>query len=104
MPRAAPYYVYLLRCSDTTLYAGIARDVKARVAQHENGTGAKYTRGRGPFVVLAKVKCANRSAASKLEAAVKARPKGQKLAFLRAHATAKRQVGRAVPDKRAANR
>lgn len=42
-------YVYLLECGDGSLYAGIAADVRKRLAQHEQGKGAKYTRGRGPL-------------------------------------------------------
>ncbi|HET8715147.1 MAG TPA: GIY-YIG nuclease family protein [Holophagaceae bacterium] len=44
--------VYLLRCGDGTLYCGIARDAEARLAQHQAGKGAKYTRGRGPLKLV----------------------------------------------------
>ena len=45
--------VYLVRCSDGSLYTGYARDVLARVAVHNAGTGAKYTRARRPVVLAA---------------------------------------------------
>ncbi len=48
-PRA---YVYIVRCRDGTLYIGTARDVPKRLAQHDAGTGAKYTRSRGPVKLL----------------------------------------------------
>lgn len=48
-PRA---YVYIVRCRDGTLYIGTARDVAKRLAQHDAGTGAKYTRSRGPVKLL----------------------------------------------------
>jgi putative endonuclease len=47
-----PWYVYILQCSDRTLYTGIAKDLKKRLAQHNNGTGAKYTRGRAPVELV----------------------------------------------------
>jgi putative endonuclease len=47
-----PWYVYILQCSDRTLYTGIAKDLEKRLAQHNNGTGAKYTRGRVPVELV----------------------------------------------------
>lgn len=44
--------VYILRCADQTLYTGIAKDLFRRIAQHNNGTGAKYTRGRTPVKLV----------------------------------------------------
>lgn len=48
-PRA---YVYIVRCRDGTLYIGTARDIAQRLAQHDAGKGAKYTRSRGPVKLL----------------------------------------------------
>lgn len=48
-PRA---YVYIVRCRDSTLYIGTARNVAKRLAQHDAGQGAKYTRSRGPVKLL----------------------------------------------------
>lgn len=48
-PRA---YVYIVRCSDGTLYIGTARDIAQRLALHDAGKGAKYTRSRGPVKLL----------------------------------------------------
>ena len=45
-------YVYILRCSDGTLYCGWTTDLEHRVAVHKNGTGAKYTRGRRPVELV----------------------------------------------------
>ncbi len=47
----ARWTVYLLRCADGSLYAGIARDLDARVDAHNKGRGAKYTRARLPVTV-----------------------------------------------------
>jgi putative endonuclease len=41
-------FVYILRCADRTLYIGTAKDLLARVAKHNTGKGAKYTRPRRP--------------------------------------------------------
>lgn len=46
-PREKRYWVYILRCADGTLYTGITNDVPRRLAAHNSGRGAKYTRGRG---------------------------------------------------------
>ena len=45
-------YVYIVRCRDGTLYIGTARDIAQRLAQHDAGKGAKYTRSRGPVKLL----------------------------------------------------
>lgn len=71
MPAAASWSVYLARCADGTLYCGIARDVAARIAQHDAGTGAKYTRSRGPLAVLLVRRCRDKGAALRLEHAIK---------------------------------
>jgi len=42
------HYVYILRCADDTLYTGYTTDPERRVAEHNAGKGAKYTRGRTP--------------------------------------------------------
>ena len=44
--------VYILRCADGTLYTGITNDLSRRIAEHESGQGAKYTKGRGPFQLV----------------------------------------------------
>lgn len=42
------HHVYIVECSDGSLYTGYTTDVERRVAEHNAGTGAKYTRGRTP--------------------------------------------------------
>ena len=46
------HYVYVLRCGDDTLYTGYTTDVERRVAEHDAGEGAKYTRGRTPVELV----------------------------------------------------
>lgn len=77
-PHIEPWFVYLARCADGTLYCGVAKDVAARLAQHDAGKGARYTRGRGPLALLAKRRCASRGEALRLELAVKALPREEK--------------------------
>ena len=45
--------MYVIECADGSLYTGYSPDVQARFATHQAGTGAKYTRGRGPLTLLA---------------------------------------------------
>jgi predicted GIY-YIG superfamily endonuclease len=68
--------LYVLRCGDGSLYTGIALDVSTRLAQHRDGKGARYTRGRGPLAVLQQTRCRDRSVALRAEHAFKqlARP------------------------------
>ena len=65
------WIVYILECSDQTLYTGITNDLERRLAAHENGTGAKYLRGRGPLVLIHTEAHPDRAAASRREAAIK---------------------------------
>jgi len=78
-----PWFVYLLRCGDGTLYCGIALDVDVRVAMHRTGKGARYTRGRGPLMLVYAEVCANRSSALRRERAIKALPRTAKLELIR---------------------
>jgi putative endonuclease len=76
------WYVYLARCADGTLYCGIARDVAARIAEHDAGKGAKYTRGRGPLSVLVVRRCRDKGRALRIEHAVKQLTRGEKQALV----------------------
>lgn len=73
-----PWYLYILRCGDGSLYTGITTDVEARLAQHRAGKGAKYTRGRGPLEVVYTEECGDHSAALKRELEIKAMPLARK--------------------------
>ena len=73
--------VYLLRCGDGTLYCGIALDVAARLTQHQAGTGAKYTRGRGPLELVYTEACGSKAEALRRERAIKRMPRTLKLSL-----------------------
>ena len=77
------WVVYILECADGTLYTGITNDLEKRIAAHEDGTGAKYTKGRGPFTLLYREECENRSAASKRELAIKKLSRAEKISLYR---------------------
>ena len=74
--------LYIRRCSDGSLYTGITVDVEARFAQHSSGTGAKYTRGRGPLELVYVEQCRDHSHALKREYQVKSLSKNDKLALI----------------------
>jgi putative endonuclease len=74
--------VYLIRCGDGTLYAGITNDLRKRLAAHQAGRGARYTRGRGPLTVVHVERKRSRSSALKREAALKRLDRRAKLALL----------------------
>ncbi|HEY9100918.1 GIY-YIG nuclease family protein [Chitinimonas sp.] len=82
MANDSGWYVYLLRCADDSLYCGITTDLTKRLAVHNAGKGARYTRVRLPVVLAWSEVCADRSAASKREAAIKKLPRSAKLALL----------------------
>ena len=63
--------MYIVRCHDGSLYTGIARNVPERIAAHNAGRGARYTRGRGPLTLCAKRRCLNQGDALRLEWAIK---------------------------------
>jgi putative endonuclease len=78
----ARWWVYVARCADDTLYCGIALDVAERIAAHDAGTGAKYTAGRGPLVVVLSRRCADKGFALRLEHAIKQLPRREKEALV----------------------
>lgn len=73
---------YLLRCADDTLYCGITNDIEKRLAAHNAGEGAKYTRGRIPVSVVYSENCADKSAALKREIQIKRMSRAAKEAML----------------------
>ena len=65
------WYVYILRCSDGSLYTGISPDVEARLEAHRTGKGARYTRGRGPFELVYRESAGTQTEATRRERAIK---------------------------------
>lgn len=75
--------LYVVECSDGTLYTGISTDVDKRIRAHNLGKGAKYTQGRCPVMLLMSWQIGSRSDASKAELNFKKNTRSQKLTLLR---------------------
>ena len=76
------YTVYILKCSDNSLYTGIATNLESRLETHQEGKGSKYVRVRLPFKVVFREKHKNRSEATKREMAIKKMSREKKLALI----------------------
>jgi putative endonuclease len=93
-----PYFVYLLRCADGTLYTGWTTDLVARERAHNDGRGAKCTAGRRPVRIVHSEPHESRSAAQKRESQLKRWTREKKEALVAGdagalHQLAKRQQG-----------
>ncbi|GEC91011.1 hypothetical protein BBR01nite_33420 [Brevibacillus brevis] len=71
IPSSKSHYVYILSCADGTLYTGYTTELIRRLAAHNEGKGAKYTRGRGPVELLYWEEGADRSWGLKREESIK---------------------------------
>lgn len=81
------WFIYILECSDGTLYTGVSTDPDRRVYEHNHTSkGAKYTRGRRPVKLLWAKACRDRSNAQGLEAKIKTLNRDQKLAYINGRA------------------
>ena len=69
------YVVYMVRCSDGSLYTGITNDIKGRILRHNSGKAAKYTRSRLPVNLVYVEPAQDKSTALKKEIAIKKLPK-----------------------------
>jgi putative endonuclease len=76
--QTAEWQVYILLCSDNSLYTGITTDVRRRFSQHCDGHGAKYFRGRAPKRLVYLETGHDRSSASRREIAIKKLPRNKK--------------------------
>jgi len=77
------FSLYIVRCSDNSLYTGIASDVSRRIAEHESSNrGAKYLRGKGPLTLEFSRAVGDRGQATALEYRVKQLSREQKEAII----------------------
>lgn len=76
------WFVYIIRCSDDSLYTGITTDLERRFDQHRNDTGAKFFRGRKPVAIVYRENHPDRSSASRREAAIKRLRRADKLQLI----------------------
>ena len=73
-----PWYVYILRCGDGSLYTGITDNMPRRLASHQAGRGAKYTRGRGPLKLVYQEEVSDKPAALRREIEIKRLKRAEK--------------------------
>ena len=76
------HFVYVLQCTDGSLYTGYTTDVERRVAEHNAGEGAKYTRGRTPVELVHVEEFESKSAAMSREYEIKQLRRDQKMALV----------------------
>lgn len=73
------WFLYMVRTASGALYTGITTDVARRFLQHQQGTGAKALRGKGPLTLVFQCPAGDRSRALKLEYRLKQQPRADKL-------------------------
>lgn len=76
------WFLYILECRDGSLYTGITDDLDRRLAAHNAGKGAKYTRGRGPLILRYWEKCESHSHALRREMQIKKLTRQEKLELI----------------------
>ena len=82
MEKSGEWYVYILRCKDDTLYTGITDNLEKRIKMHNLGTGAKYTRGRGPVELRYSETLPDKSSALRREHEIKKLSRYEKLKLI----------------------
>jgi putative endonuclease len=75
--------VYMIRCSDGSLYTGITTDIKRRLKEHNSNEGARYTRGRTPIRLVYLEECSGQSHASKREIEIKKMSRNKKWVLIK---------------------
>lgn len=75
-------FVYIVRCNDNTLYTGYTKDLDRRVNEHNNGIGAKYTKGRLPVKLVYFEKYDSKSEAMSREYKIKSLTRAKKLKLI----------------------
>lgn len=84
MPKHKPYFVYIVECSDGTLYTGITNDLEKRMQAHNTlKAGAKYTKARRPVILTYFEELSSRSEALKREAQIKRLSRQEKISLFK---------------------
>ena len=78
------WLLYIVKCSDGSMYTGITNDLSRRLAQHNHGQASRYTRGRLPVKLVHQERCRDRSQALKKEHAVKSLGRKEKKEYIAA--------------------
>ena len=87
MRQDQPYYVYIVTCSDGTLYTGVTNNLCTRINKHNLGQGSKYTRGRRPVTLAYYEQLSGSSEALKREIQIKRMSRASKLALVKSWST-----------------
>ena len=87
----ADYVVYILECSDGTLYTGCTAHLEKRLRQHNSGKGAKYTRSRRPVRIAYRERLRQRAEALRREYQIKRMSRSEKLLLIGGRLSARRQ-------------
>jgi predicted GIY-YIG superfamily endonuclease len=82
LPRRRGWCLYLVKCSDGTLYTGITNDLQRRIDRHNDGTASRYTRSRLPVVLVYREGCRGKSGALKKEYRIKSLSRRAKQAYI----------------------
>lgn len=90
--RAERWFLYLLKCSDGSLYTGITKDVACRLKVHNEGRASRYTRVRRPVELIYQEPCGSRTDALLRELAVKSWPREKKEALTASNQTGPRFI------------
>jgi putative endonuclease len=77
-----PWFVYMVRCRDDSLYTGITNDLARRVAAHSAGRGARYTRSRRPVTLVYSRRARDKVSALRAEWRLKQLSRADKLALI----------------------
>ncbi|MBU1044534.1 MAG: GIY-YIG nuclease family protein [Candidatus Omnitrophica bacterium] len=78
-----PWFIYIAKCRDKTLYIGMTNDVDKRIKAHNTTSICKYTRARKPITLVYHEKCKNRTNAAKREIELKKYSRAQKLELIK---------------------
>jgi len=92
--RTAQYWVYMLKCSDKTLYTGVTNDLRRRVREHNSGSASKYTRSRRPVSLVYAEVADGKSIALKRESAIKKLSRSAKLLLCASYSPGSREGAR----------
>lgn len=98
MEASGSWFLYMVECRDGSLYTGITNDVERRLKEHNDGTGARYTRSRRPVRLRYLEPCESRSAALMRECAVRLLTPREKRALIAARESATAGAGDASAD------
>uniref|UniRef100_A0A7C3PG17 GIY-YIG nuclease family protein n=1 Tax=Oscillatoriales cyanobacterium SpSt-418 TaxID=2282169 RepID=A0A7C3PG17_9CYAN len=79
LPKSNAHYVYVVRCANGSLYTGYTKDIKARMAAHNEGKGGRYTRAHRPVKLVASWSFATKREALQIEYRIKQLPRPKKL-------------------------